>query len=308
MKISKMPLEHVRNEAHYQFLLIVKKLFETYTAVAAIVAPQLEKLYALIVIEGQLVDAVRASGYTAKIAGADHRRDRAVSGINTIVKSYLHYFDPLVVEAAQSLEIRLKSFRGEIEKKSYEEESAAVKILIADLQSTYLPAVEKLNLTAWVSELAAAQVEFDSLFALRNTEQAAMPQERLRSLRKQEDIIYRDIVDRIYAYTLMNGDQTCAGFINELNREIAYFIEHNHHHAKKDMDKAVVENIPTQIYGGEPVTVMPDVFYEGKKLVFTVDYELSYHDNNGPGTASVILHGKGAWKGKKTISFNIIRE
>jgi hypothetical protein len=308
MKIIKMPLEHARNEAHYQFLLIVKKLFETHPAVAAIVAPQLEKLNALIIVEGQLVDAVRASEYTVKIAEADHRRDRAVVGINTIVKSYLHYFDPRIVEAAQSLEIRLKSFRGEIEKKSYEEESAAAKILVADLQTTCLPAVEMLNLTAWVSELAAAQDEFDSLFALRNTEQAAKTQERLQNVRKQEDAGYRDIVDRIDAYTLMNGDQTCAVFINELNREIAYFIEHSHHHAKKDVDKATVADIPTQIYGGEPVIVMPDVFYEGKKLVFTVDYELSYHDNNRPGTASVTIHGKGAWKGKKVISFNIIKE
>ncbi|MDR1154203.1 MAG: DUF6261 family protein [Bacteroidales bacterium] len=184
---------------------------------------------------------------------------------------------------------------------------AAVKILIADLQTTYQPAVVTLNLTAWVNELTAAQNEFDSLFALRNTEQAAKTQERLRDVRKQEDAAYRDIVDRIDAYTLMNGDQTCAVFINDLNREIAYFNEHDHHHAKKDIEKVTVADVPAQIYGGEPVIVLPEVFYEEKKLVFSVYYELSYRDNNGPGTASVTIHGKVACKGKKIISFNIIR-
>jgi hypothetical protein len=52
--------------------------------------------------------------------------------------------------------------------------------------------------------------------------------------------------------------------------------------------------------------VLPKVTYEGKELVFTKDYELSYHDNGRPGTAAVIIHGKGAFKGTKTVSFNII--
>jgi hypothetical protein len=307
MKISKIHIEHARNEAHYQFLLTVRKEFEIHSAVAGIVASLLANLNPLIVLEGQMVDAVRASEYTGKIADADHRRDRAVVGINTVVKSYLHHFDPPVVEAAQKIEIRLKAFHGEVEKKSYEEESAAVKILVANLQTAYQPSVAVLNLTAWVNELAAAQAEFDSLFILRNTEQAAKTQKRLRDVRKQEDALYRDIVERINAYTLMNGDQVCGAFINELNREIAYFNGHNHHHAGKDIDKTTVADVNPQIYGGEPVVVLPEVFYEEKKLVFTVDYELSYHDNNAPGTASVIIHGKGAYRGKKVISFNIIR-
>jgi hypothetical protein len=308
MKINSIDLEHARNEAHYQFLLIDKKMFETHPPVAAIVAPQLANLNALIVIEGQLVDAVKASEYTEKIAEADHRRDRAIVGINTVVKSYLHHFDAGMVEAALTIEVRLKAFHGEIEKKSYEEESAAVKILVADLKSKYAQPVAVLNLTAWVNELSTAQDAFESLFTLRNTEQASKNQERLRDVRKQADTAFRDIAKRINAYTLMNGSQTCGAFINELNREIAYFNEHNHHHAKKNIEKATVASIPEQIYGGEPVIVLPEVFYEGKKLVFTVDYELSYRDNNAPGTASVVIHGKGAWKGKKNVSFNIITD
>jgi hypothetical protein len=51
---------------------------------------------------------------------------------------------------------------------------------------------------------------------------------------------------------------------------------------------------------------MPEVFYEDEKLVFTSDYELSYRDNRKPGTALVTIHGKGRFKGKKQISFNIV--
>jgi hypothetical protein len=52
--------------------------------------------------------------------------------------------------------------------------------------------------------------------------------------------------------------------------------------------------------------VLPEVFYEGEKLVFSKDYDLTYGKNNAPGTASVSIHGKGAYKGVKNISFNII--
>ena len=306
MKIKKIHLEHLRNEAHYQFLLVVEDLFTSYPAVAAIVTQQLANLKALVELEGQLVDAIRASGFTAKLAEADSLRDRILVGLNAAVNAFLHHFDASRVEAARVIELRLKSFHGNIEKKSYEEEAAAVKILVHDLETKYAAQVTLLNLGDWVHELGAVQEEFNRLFALRNAEQADKPQEKLRGLRKQIDAAYRDIAGRIDAFTLLNGDEVCAAFIGRLNREVDYFNEHIHHHAQKDIDRAFVAAISDQGYKNEPVTVFPEVFDGDKKLVFSVDYELSYHDNNRPGTAAVIIHGKGAYKGKKTVSFNII--
>jgi hypothetical protein len=96
-------------------------------------------------------------------------------------------------------------------------------------------------------------------------------------------------------------------FIEHLNDEITYFNEYGqHHHARKDIDPAVVASIADQPWEGKPVIVLPEVRYEGKELVFTKDYELAYHDNDRPGTASIIIRGKGAFKGTKTVSFNIV--
>jgi hypothetical protein len=307
MKIIKIYYNYLRNEAHYQFLLLVQKLLNTYAAVAAIVSDLLPQFNELLALEGQLVDAVRASEYTEELAEADHRVDRDIVGINKIIESGLHHFDPNVAKAARSLELRMKAFRGEIEKKSYEEESAAVKILVAEFQTTYAAQIAALALTDWVAELAAAQADFERIFLLRNSELAGRPQERLKDVRKQIDAAYRLIVERIDAYNVLHkGDDTCLQFVNELNREIAYFNEHTHRHAKVDIAHAVVASIPDQPYAGEPVIVLPEVMYEGKKLVFTVDYEMSYKNNNAPGTATLTVHGKGAFKGQKVVSFNII--
>jgi hypothetical protein len=306
MSILKLHLGHLRNEAHYQFFLLVEKLFAVHPEASAIVAPQLTELNPLVALEGQLVDAVKTSEYTAEIAEADRRVDRDIAGISAAVESALHHFDPAMAEAARRLEIRLKSFRGDIEKKPYEEESAAVKILLADLNGAYAAQVATLNLGAWVMELAAAEDDFERLFLLRNVERSEKPQEKLKDLRRQIDAVYRSIIARIDAYALLNGEQTLSAFVSELNREVEYFNEHTHHHARKDIDRAVVASIPDQTWEGKPVVVLPAVAYEDRELVFTRDYELSYRDNDRPGTATVAIHGKGAFKGVKTVSFNVV--
>jgi hypothetical protein len=306
MKITKIYFRFLRNEAHYQFLLLLQKLFAAYPAVAAIVLTLLPRLYELIELEGQLVDALKGSLYTERIAEADRRVDRDIVGINAAIASAAHHYDPAVAEAARELEVRMKAFRGEIEKKSYEEESAAVKILVNDLQNAFAPQVALVGLSGWVNELVSAQEAFEQLFIQRNQELAIRPQEKLREVRKEADEVYHRIVERIDAYGALNGYDTTGLFVGELNREVTYFNEHSHRHAKKDIDPAVVDSIADQAWEGKPVIVMPKVTYEGKELVFTKDYELAYHDNDRPGTAAVIIHGKGAFKGTKTVSFNII--
>ncbi|MDR3252986.1 MAG: DUF6261 family protein [Tannerella sp.] len=306
MKILKVQLYYLRNEAHYQYFLLLLALFVTFPSVASLVTDLLNKLKALVDTEGQLVDAVKASGYTEELAEADRRLDRDIVGLNSAVDSALHHFDPDIREAARKVAIRLKSFRGAIESKPYEEEQAAVKILIADLNSNYKTEIATLNLGPWLTELAAAQAGFEQLFILRNNEQAAKLKAKVKDIRKQVDANYRQTVEQIDSYTVVNGDALTGQFITRLNQEITYFNEHNRHHLKTDIEKAAVAAIPDQIYAGKPVVLLPEVFYEGAELVFATDYEVSYKDNKAPGTALLTIHGKGTFNGQKQVSFNII--
>jgi hypothetical protein len=119
--------------------LLVKKLFESYSGVANIVVMLLSQFYALLVVEGQLVDAVRAGGYTKQLEETDHRLDRALAGLSIAIEAELHHPDANIVKAAERLRILMKAFRGEIERKVYKEESGAVKVLVVDLQGAYAP-------------------------------------------------------------------------------------------------------------------------------------------------------------------------
>jgi hypothetical protein len=46
------------------------------------------------------------------LAEADRRVDRNITGFNAAVDSALHHYNPAYVEAAKTLEIRLKTRRG----------------------------------------------------------------------------------------------------------------------------------------------------------------------------------------------------
>jgi hypothetical protein len=288
---------------------IVRQLFEAHIEVAAIVTAYLDKFNELFNIEFKLVDAMKTSEYTRKIADTRKRIDRDLVGINNIVDSALHHFDPATVKAAKSLALRLKPFTGRAGKKTYEESAGGISILLDDLNDTFRPQITKLDLDGWIDELAEAHSTFRQLLNLRNNERAARPQYKLKTIRKQIDAIYRQMVELIDSYSIANDAEICAKFVLRLNAEVAYFNNNYRYRATIDVKRFVVKPIPVQtLDGGHPATPMPEVFYNDKKLVFTVDYELSYSNNCKPGTATVFIHGKGAYKNVKAISFNIKNE
>ncbi|MDR3250788.1 MAG: hypothetical protein LBT42_03880, partial [Tannerella sp.] len=124
-------------------------------------------------------------------------------------------------------------------------------------------------------------------------------------VRKRAEAAYRRITDRIDAYYVLNGGDATELFIKRINQEIAYFHEYNLSHHKTAIDRITVAPIPVQIYDGKPVVLIPDVSLEDTELVFARDYELTFKNNTRPGLARFTIRGKGAYRGRKTVSFNI---
>ncbi|MDR3350584.1 MAG: DUF6261 family protein [Prevotellaceae bacterium] len=307
MYIFKIHFHALRNEAHYQFMLDTKNLIDNDGNVQPLINDLLPGFYNLIALEGTLVDAVKSSIFTQEMADADHRVDRVLVAISTAVNAALHHIDPAIVEAARHLKLRLNAFHGEIEKKSYKEEEAAVKILVNDLQTVYVSDVAFIGIASLVTELAAAQAVFEQLYNARNKELSERPQERLVTVRREVEVPYRAITGRIDAFAVVNGEYAYAPFIGQMNKNIAYFNEHAHHHGKKDVKNANVADIPPQPATGQEITPIPTVTLDEQQLVFTKDFNITFKNNINPGTATMTIHGKGAdYKGQKEITFNII--
>lgn len=73
----------------------------------------------------------------------------------------------------------------------------------------------------------------------------------------------------------------------------------------RNISDAEVKNIPSQVLGESPCTPAVTVKYNGKTLEEGKDYTLTYKDNSKAGTASVTVRGKGNFKGKMTVQFEI---
>jgi hypothetical protein len=304
-KIVAAQLTHFRNEGHYGFMRVVLNLIAASAVVKNLVAALLATFEQLLDLEKVLVDAARKSKLTQLIKEADARTDRAINGIREAVAAGLRHYDAAVVQAATELSIRLKPM-GDIAQKAYEDELSTVNVLLGELQTTFAAQVSTLNLSGWVTELGAAIVAFEDLLQQRFVETAAKSPESISSIKKQLNTCYYSITDMVNAAATLDP-AAYQDFITLLNVQIEYFNEHNTpNHAQQDISKADVETIQPQAYTGEPVVVLPVVRLGGKKLAFSVDYTLTYRDNVKVGTAEVVIHGKGEFKGKRGIAFNII--
>lgn len=73
----------------------------------------------------------------------------------------------------------------------------------------------------------------------------------------------------------------------------------------KDMSDLEAGNVATYIYTGSPITPQITVSYGEIYLVQGTDYEISYSKNTNPGTAEIILNGKGDYTGSLTVGFTI---
>jgi hypothetical protein len=305
MEIKKIAFKDLRGEAHYEFMVVLDNLLNKFYSVMTLVAMFYSKFTELRQKESQLIDAAKKSSLTERLADVDKRIDDDVFVINNIVKAMMRHFNAATAEAARELNIRLKNF-GNIRQKSYKEESAAVQLLVRDLQTTFAQQVQILGLTELVADLGAAETEFTARFEQRNTEEANRPQEKMNDIRKEIENEYKKMITAIQNDINVNGDANCGEFTTKLNMEIKYFNEHARHRTKRNINEATVESIADQNFSEQQIIIIPIVWYEHKQLIFATDFYVSYKNNIMPGNAELTIHGIGKFKGKKIITFNIV--
>lgn len=300
-------LQYYRNEGHYEFMLVFKRRLDGYPVVATVVQVYMTEFNDLLATESKLVDAQKKSPYTAQIVAADHLNDQLTLGIKETVAAALRHYDPTVVAAAVRLNDRLKVF-GNISSKSYEEEAAALNILLTDLRSAaFLADVVAVGIGGWIDQLAVSLTNFENLLQQRNDESSVeLPQENTKQVRIRIDKVYHKMIKRINAAAELDASGEYDLFIQQFNSDIHYFNEHNVHRTpKKDIRDTVADEIPTQQATGKSITPLPVVRDNDTVLDFAKDYTLDYRDNVKPGNATILIYGKGAYKGKKTVMFNI---
>jgi hypothetical protein len=85
------------------------------------------------------------------------------------------------------------------------------------VNGAYADAVATLGLDEWINQLDADNQAFDALLQTRYTENAGKQKVRMSEIRMETDRCYRDMLDRIEASMLLNGETPYAPFVSALN-------------------------------------------------------------------------------------------
>lgn len=210
-------------EVSYQFHLGIQSRIKTETAAQLGITEEVIPYDNGITRMDRALECLSKSAFTARMNAADDKRDKIIRMLQSQVAFPDIYPDVEDQEAGRRLNILFESY-VDIANAAQEKETGMCRNLIQDLRSdAYKADVTKLDLDKWVERLEAANEEFDSLVESRISENQTKITGGVAEPRKQTEAAYEDIVAKVNALALVNGDTEYAGFIDYVNARIAYF-------------------------------------------------------------------------------------
>ena len=166
-----------------------------------------------------------ASEKTAQIIAEDHRRDSLVTGIKSIAFGNTKLYIDLSVVNAGHLVFRAFQKHGDINVKSYNEETSIIKQIIQEVNDNVelKAATIKLNLGIWFTELNKSNNAFYDLYILRIKEQGGEPQDNPADKRREAIQAYQFLMDGIAAAANLDDTGSYNTLINNLNQLAAKY-------------------------------------------------------------------------------------
>jgi hypothetical protein len=304
--------------AHYNFFTQVNAaIAASPEAVTSALGDLIAAFDPLLAEEKAHMDWIRKSVLTAKIEAADQVMDGALTTLRTSVRAMTSFqMSSAVKDAAVRVYTMLMSY-GDVNRKPYEDQRGDLQTILSQISTggAYFADMSQLSgassiLSGMISALRTAFTAFESLLAQRDTQSLQKPERPLPEVRHDIEAVYRKIAGVIDAGALLNVTPAFAAFIDSLNPEIER-LNAEHRRVRHDIAACEPEPIPAQAYTGRPVTpstfkVLYMTLHDGTiQLELGKDYNLTYKDNKDVGNAEVTIHGKGAYKGAKTVTFII---
>jgi hypothetical protein len=222
MKFKRIRTEHLRNEEWFQFFTEFKSLVEYYHPGTLNIEALFAIFVTLYVNADNALEVIRKSATTEQLVEADRNRDTVFRGFLNAVKSALDHFDPLKREAARRLQIVFDHY-GNIARQPYDAETASIHNFVQEMNGVHAADIAVLSLNDWVFRLDEDNRIFEALKQTRYTEKEGKPDLSVNGIRKELDRNYRDILDRIDASILLNGEAQYAAFVNAHNIRVEHY-------------------------------------------------------------------------------------
>jgi hypothetical protein len=225
MEIENIISARMTNAIHMEFTADRLGLINKYNPETLKIIPQFDSFRLWAEREDGSYKIIVKNVLAERKADADQARDTTLSGLSLGVNFMLHHFDPTLAEAAKRVKILLDSYNKPtaVRLLHYDAETAAIANLLQELDGKYVADVQLLGLTDWVKRLHEQNEAFRRLAVEYNEEQSERPEFTLKESREGVDLAYQDIVKRINAGILFEGETAYAPFVRELNALVKHY-------------------------------------------------------------------------------------
>jgi hypothetical protein len=311
VKFTVLVFRTLPNQAHYKFFgRATREIRQAgYTVISALgqLVPELDDWF---VKETACIEWYRKSALTAAITDADRHLNKALVGLAAQINGARYNTLPAEAAAAEHLHIMLKSY-GNTTRKPYLQKVGSVEAILGHLNGDLLQDVQIVRLTEWIPEIRSALDSFVHSIEQREAQSLNKPQQSFLKVRREIENVWHGIVTLVDSGALLGTSPEFAALINTLNPEIEY-LNKEFHRVKHDIARAEPAPIKQQPYTGAPCTPVPEVIYPTNKknvhLELGKDFNTTYKNNINAGNAECTIHGKGKYKGQKTVTFIIAKD
>ncbi len=161
----------------------------------------------------------QGSGLTQEVIALDEQRDRAIVGLRGVTDSYKYHFDKSTVDAANALYDNIVAHGDNIQRLSYQEETAVINSIVKDWeeQQELKAAAMKLGLWKWLVALKDMNTHFSKKYLDRIGEAAQNPSVNIAKLREQATASYRTLVKHIQAHATLDGSEVYTNLLNQID-------------------------------------------------------------------------------------------
>ena len=223
---EKISPQRLRNSEFLQFNNNVSEIVDANDPQALLVLNLYNPFKALIISAEVLFKKDQASSLTEELTVLDEKRDSLLMGISNFIDAHIHHYDEATKKNALVLQVNLASYgtTANIARENYQSESTVIKKLISDwtTKPELVAAAAAINLTPWISQLAAANIAFNNKFLQRNKQQGAAPTDKLKEKRSEVMAAYDKLIERINSYFDINEGADPFG---KVTRELNVLIE-----------------------------------------------------------------------------------
>ena len=217
--INAIELAKLRHGEFLQFVTNFSELVENNNPSILNVLKQHNDFKVAIGIFEPLFKKERVNAFTHQLILLDERRDKAGTGLFTVINGFLYHYDGTVTRAAKLLSDSLQIFGSGITRQNYTAETATIKKIVTNWESKpeLTAALVLLGLTEWKNELKSANQTFDLKYVERIEDEGADTTDTLKEKREETMVVYYELKKYLDANAVLHNTPDYEKTINKLN-------------------------------------------------------------------------------------------